>query len=82
MAGDGVCHEAAHPVDLEGKLMTRIPLAVLDLAPRSEGATIAEGVRNAIDLAGQAERFGYERAAELLRRWDQAAASGAAGMAT
>jgi alkanesulfonate monooxygenase SsuD/methylene tetrahydromethanopterin reductase-like flavin-dependent oxidoreductase (luciferase family) len=41
--------------------MTRIPLAVLDLVPRSEGATIAEGVRNAIDLARQAERFGYER---------------------
>jgi alkanesulfonate monooxygenase SsuD/methylene tetrahydromethanopterin reductase-like flavin-dependent oxidoreductase (luciferase family) len=41
--------------------MTRIPLAVLDLVPRSEGATIAEGVRNAIDLARQTERFGYER---------------------
>jgi alkanesulfonate monooxygenase SsuD/methylene tetrahydromethanopterin reductase-like flavin-dependent oxidoreductase (luciferase family) len=41
--------------------MTRIPLAVLDLIPRSEGATIAEGVRNAIDLAQQAERFGYQR---------------------
>ncbi|HUD40362.1 MAG TPA: LLM class flavin-dependent oxidoreductase [Streptosporangiaceae bacterium] len=41
--------------------MTRIPLAVLDLVPRSEGATIAEGVRNSIDLARHAERFGYER---------------------
>jgi alkanesulfonate monooxygenase SsuD/methylene tetrahydromethanopterin reductase-like flavin-dependent oxidoreductase (luciferase family) len=41
--------------------MTRIPLAVLDLIPRSEGATIAEGMRNALDLARQAERFGYER---------------------
>jgi alkanesulfonate monooxygenase SsuD/methylene tetrahydromethanopterin reductase-like flavin-dependent oxidoreductase (luciferase family) len=41
--------------------MTRIPLAVLDLIPRSEGATMAEGMRNAIDLARQAERFGYER---------------------
>jgi alkanesulfonate monooxygenase SsuD/methylene tetrahydromethanopterin reductase-like flavin-dependent oxidoreductase (luciferase family) len=41
--------------------MTRIPLAVLDLVPRSEGATIAEGVRSAIDLAQQAERFGYQR---------------------
>jgi luciferase family oxidoreductase group 1 len=41
--------------------MNRIPLAVLDLVPRSDGATIAEGVRNAIDLAQQAERFGYDR---------------------
>ena len=70
--------------------MTKIPLAALDLVPRSEGATIAEGVRNAIDLARQAERFGYERdwfaehhlnsgvlgavTAEQLGRWGQAAA--------
>jgi hypothetical protein len=38
--------------------MTKIPLAALDLVPRSEGATIAEAVRNAIDLARHAERFG------------------------
>src|ERR1700722_18547708 len=41
--------------------MTRIPLAVLDLVPRSDGATIAEGVRNAVNLAQQTERFGYDR---------------------
>ncbi len=41
--------------------MSRIPLAVLDLVPRSDGATIAEGVRNAVDLARQTERFGYDR---------------------
>jgi alkanesulfonate monooxygenase SsuD/methylene tetrahydromethanopterin reductase-like flavin-dependent oxidoreductase (luciferase family) len=41
--------------------MVRIPLAVLELVPRSHGSAIAEGVRNAVDVAQQAESFGYER---------------------
>ena len=41
--------------------MTRAPLAVLDLVPRSSGDSISSGVANAIELAQQAERFGYQR---------------------
>jgi alkanesulfonate monooxygenase SsuD/methylene tetrahydromethanopterin reductase-like flavin-dependent oxidoreductase (luciferase family) len=37
------------------------PLAVLDLIPRSSGDTVAGAVRNAIDLAQQSERLGYDR---------------------
>lgn len=36
-------------------------LSVLDLVPRSSGATNAEAVRNAIDLAQRAEEQGYAR---------------------
>ncbi|MEV6930124.1 LLM class flavin-dependent oxidoreductase [Dactylosporangium sp. NPDC051485] len=41
--------------------MSATPLAVLDLIPRSSGVDNATAVRNAIDLARQAERFGYQR---------------------
>ncbi|MFG2771114.1 LLM class flavin-dependent oxidoreductase [Streptomyces sp. NPDC048350] len=41
--------------------MSRIPLGVLDLVPISSGSTAAEALRNTIDLAQQAERFGYSR---------------------
>ncbi|MEV6129087.1 LLM class flavin-dependent oxidoreductase [Streptomyces violaceusniger] len=41
--------------------MSGIPLAVLDLVPISSGSTAAEALRNSIDLAQQAERFGYAR---------------------
>ncbi|MFE0186678.1 LLM class flavin-dependent oxidoreductase [Streptomyces sp. NPDC059008] len=37
------------------------PLGVLDLVPISSGSTAAEALRNSIDLARQAERFGYAR---------------------
>jgi alkanesulfonate monooxygenase SsuD/methylene tetrahydromethanopterin reductase-like flavin-dependent oxidoreductase (luciferase family) len=37
------------------------PLAVLDLVPISSGSTAAEALRNSIDLAQAAERFGYVR---------------------
>ncbi|MBO0841407.1 MAG: LLM class flavin-dependent oxidoreductase, partial [Sciscionella sp.] len=37
------------------------PLAVLDLVPVTEGGTAAQALRNSIDLARQAERFGYAR---------------------
>ncbi len=39
--------------------MTRAPLAVLDLVPVSSGSTAAQALRNSIDLAQAAERFGY-----------------------
>ena len=41
--------------------MSATPLAVLDLVPISTGSTAAEALRNSIDLAQQAEQFGYTR---------------------
>jgi alkanesulfonate monooxygenase SsuD/methylene tetrahydromethanopterin reductase-like flavin-dependent oxidoreductase (luciferase family) len=41
--------------------VTATPLAVLDLVPIPSGATAAQALRNSIDLAQQAERFGYAR---------------------
>ena len=39
----------------------RIPLSVLDLSPVPSGSTSAQALRNTIDLAQAAERWGYER---------------------
>jgi alkanesulfonate monooxygenase SsuD/methylene tetrahydromethanopterin reductase-like flavin-dependent oxidoreductase (luciferase family) len=41
--------------------MSATPLGVLDLVPISTGSSAAEALRNSIDLARQAERFGYAR---------------------
>ncbi|MGX1669378.1 LLM class flavin-dependent oxidoreductase [Streptomyces sp. NPDC055400] len=41
--------------------MSDIPLGVLDLIPISSGSTATEALRNSIDLARQAESFGYAR---------------------
>ncbi|MEV6116136.1 LLM class flavin-dependent oxidoreductase [Streptomyces sp. NPDC052109] len=41
--------------------MSNISLGVLDLAPIPSGSTAADALRNSIDLARQAERFGYAR---------------------
>ncbi|MFJ8034249.1 MULTISPECIES: LLM class flavin-dependent oxidoreductase [unclassified Streptomyces] len=41
--------------------MSDISLGVLDLVPISSGSTAADALRNSIDLAQQAERFGYAR---------------------
>src|SRR4051794_24246901 len=41
--------------------MSDIPLGVLDLVPIPSGATAADALRNSIDLAQRAERFGYAR---------------------
>ena len=41
--------------------MSDISLGVLDLVPIPSGSTAAEALRNSIDLAQQAERFGYAR---------------------
>jgi alkanesulfonate monooxygenase SsuD/methylene tetrahydromethanopterin reductase-like flavin-dependent oxidoreductase (luciferase family) len=38
-----------------------VPLAVLDLVPISSGSTATQALRNSIDLAQAAERFGYAR---------------------
>ena len=38
-----------------------IPLSVLDLSPVPEGSTAGEALRNSIDLARHAERWGYRR---------------------
>jgi luciferase family oxidoreductase group 1 len=37
------------------------PLSILDLAPIVEGATAPEALRNSLDLAQHAERWGYNR---------------------
>src|SRR5436309_14714425 len=37
------------------------PLSILDLAPIVEGATPSEALRNSLDLAQHAERWGYNR---------------------
>ena len=42
-------------------LARRVPLAVLDLVPISDGSTAGEALRNSIDLARRAEAFGYVR---------------------
>ncbi|MHA5047054.1 LLM class flavin-dependent oxidoreductase [Streptomyces sp. SD15] len=41
--------------------MSDIPLGVLDLVPISSGSTAAEALRNSIELARRAERWGYAR---------------------
>jgi len=38
-----------------------VPLSILDLAPVPSGGTPADALRNTIDLARHAERFGYRR---------------------
>jgi len=37
------------------------PLSILDLAPIPEGSTAADALRNSLDLAQHAERWGYRR---------------------
>ena len=37
------------------------PVSILDLAPIVEGATASEALRNSLDLAQHAERWGYNR---------------------
>src|ERR1022692_2849713 len=41
--------------------MANTPLAILDLVPIPSGATAPQALRNSIDLARHAERFGYAR---------------------
>jgi alkanesulfonate monooxygenase SsuD/methylene tetrahydromethanopterin reductase-like flavin-dependent oxidoreductase (luciferase family) len=41
--------------------MADVPLSVLDLVPISSGSTAEIALRNSIDLAQQAEHFGYRR---------------------
>jgi len=41
--------------------MTATPLGILDLVPISSGSTASQALRNSIDLARQAEAFGYAR---------------------
>src|SRR3954451_9006408 len=42
-------------------VMARIPLSVLDLSPIVEGGSAAQALRNTLDLAQHAERWGYQR---------------------
>jgi luciferase family oxidoreductase group 1 len=43
------------------KQLKDIPLSILDLAPIVEGGTAADAFRRTLDLAQQAERWGYHR---------------------
>ncbi|QJE95894.1 LLM class flavin-dependent oxidoreductase [Luteolibacter luteus] len=43
------------------KLLSEIPLSVLDLSPIVEGGTISESFRNSVDLAQHVEKLGYTR---------------------
>jgi alkanesulfonate monooxygenase SsuD/methylene tetrahydromethanopterin reductase-like flavin-dependent oxidoreductase (luciferase family) len=43
------------------KERTTTPLAVLDLVQLASGSTVAQGVRNSVDLAQRAEELGYGR---------------------
>ena len=38
-----------------------MPLSILDLGPISAGSTVAQALRNTVDLARAAERAGYRR---------------------
>lgn len=41
--------------------LSDVPFSVLDLSPVAEGATVADALRNSLDLAQHAERLGYKR---------------------
>ncbi len=41
--------------------MSSVPLSILDLAPISAGSDVATALRNTVDLARHAERWGYRR---------------------
>ncbi len=41
--------------------MAHVPFSVLDLSPIVEGATASDALRNTLDLARHAERWGYHR---------------------
>src|SRR5579863_4024657 len=38
-----------------------VPLSILDLAPVVQGSTVADSLKNTLDLARHAERWGYRR---------------------
>ncbi|WP_106769735.1 LLM class flavin-dependent oxidoreductase [Paenibacillus faecalis] len=43
------------------KQLQHIPISILDLAPITEGSTAAVSLRNSLELAQHAERWGYHR---------------------
>jgi luciferase family oxidoreductase group 1 len=49
------------PISQSQSRLERTPFSILDLAPVRQGGTIAETFRNTLDLARQAERWGYKR---------------------
>ena len=49
------------PVPHWPSAVTHVPLAVLDVAPVSEGSTVRHALQNTIDLARWAEAWGYRR---------------------
>src|SRR5262249_19311223 len=51
----------ARLLKIEAKLAGVIPLSILDLAPIAEGSDAGQSLRNSLDLARHAERWGYTR---------------------
>jgi len=49
------------PADNAYMLRAMIPLAILDLAPVPEGSDAGTAIRNSVDLARHAEKWGYNR---------------------
>ncbi|MER2259558.1 MAG: MsnO8 family LLM class oxidoreductase, partial [Priestia megaterium] len=43
------------------KALKDIPISVLDLSPVVEGGTVSDSLRNTLDLAQHAEKWGYNR---------------------
>jgi luciferase family oxidoreductase group 1 len=46
---------------LMSKALKDIPISVLDLSPVVEGGTVSDSLRNTLDLAQHAEKWGYNR---------------------
>src|SRR5690606_190450 len=58
------CYACAPPSAvhrLHRESLAVVPLSLLDLAPATEGSTIAQAFANTLDLARHAERLGYQR---------------------
>jgi luciferase family oxidoreductase group 1 len=51
----------SRPVQDEMKQLSGTPYSLLDLSPIREGGSAAESLRNSLDLARHAERWGYKR---------------------
>ncbi|MEF2966806.1 LLM class flavin-dependent oxidoreductase [Paenibacillus sp. M1] len=50
-----------HPSNDRNGRLPDIPVSILDLAPITAGSTAAESLRNSLDLARHAEKWGYRR---------------------
>src|SRR3712207_3629527 len=56
-----LCSISEAPPHPESPMPSLIPFSVLDLSPIVEGGDAAQALRNTLDLAQHAERWGYHR---------------------